>query len=220
MKSKIFFLLLILPALTSAQVIDAGLWTSINLEKKLNGKFTVDLCQEFRFNENISELGTYFTEASVQYKINKRISLAAGYRFINKRELDDHYSRRHRALLDINLKEKFSKITVAARIRFQSQLADYYSSETGKIPENYLRTKLTFKYDTGKRITPSIGGETFVHLNRADGMLLDNYRLSAGLEYEINKRASVDAGYLLNKEVQVAEPWTSYITTLGINYKF
>ena len=220
MRNRFILLLLLLPAMVSGQVNDAGLWSSINLQKKLNGKFTVDLCQEFRFNENISELGSFFTEASLQYKINKRISVSAGYRFINKRELDDHYSKRHRALIDLNLKHKISKVTAAARIRFQSQFADYYSSETGKIPENYLRTKLTFKYDTGKRITPSIGGETFVNLNRAEGMLLDTYRLSAGLEYEINKRTSVEVGYLLDKEIQVSEPWTSYITTVGFNYNF
>ncbi|MBL0072094.1 MAG: DUF2490 domain-containing protein [Bacteroidetes bacterium] len=101
-----------------AQVNDAGLWTSINLEKKITKKIAVDLSQEFRFNENISELGSFFTEISAQYKLHKNLSIGAGYRFINKRELDDSYEKRHRMLFDLNAKEKFWKIAVSAQGSF------------------------------------------------------------------------------------------------------
>ncbi|MBK6640071.1 MAG: DUF2490 domain-containing protein [Bacteroidetes bacterium] len=101
-----------------AQVNDAGLWTSINLEKKITKEIAVDLSQEFRFNENISELGSFFTEISAQYKLHKNLSIGAGYRFINKRELDDSYEKRHRMLFDLNTKEKISKIAVSAEFVF------------------------------------------------------------------------------------------------------
>ena len=44
-------LLLFWSTFSVAQVNDAGLWTSINLEKKITKKIAVDLSQEFRFNE-------------------------------------------------------------------------------------------------------------------------------------------------------------------------
>ncbi len=213
-------LLLFWSTFSVAQVNDAGLWTSINLEKKITKKIAVDLSQEFRFNENISELGSFFTEISAQYKLHKNLSIGAGYRFINKRELDDSYEKRHRMLFDLNTKEKISKIAVSARIRFQSQYSGVNTSENGKVPDNYLRTKLSVKYDFEKRYTPYLSGETFFHLNAPDGILFDNYRLSFGIEYEFTKRSDIQFGYLIDQEVQVNNPWTSYITTIAYNYRF
>ncbi|MBK7970000.1 MAG: DUF2490 domain-containing protein [Bacteroidetes bacterium] len=103
------------------------------------------MSQEFRFNENISELGSFFTEISAQYKLHKNLSIGAGYRFINKRELDDSYEKRHRMLFDLNAREKFWKIAISARARFQSQYSGINTSENGKIPDNYLRNEVIGK---------------------------------------------------------------------------
>ena len=76
------------------------------------------------------------------------------------------------------------------------------------------------KYDFEKRYTPYVSGETFFHLNAPDGILFDNYRLSFGFEYEFTKRSDIQLGYLIDREVQVNNPWTSYITTIAYNYRF
>ena len=45
-----------------SQVSDAALWTSVNIEKKINQRISIGLSNEFRFNENISELGTLYND--------------------------------------------------------------------------------------------------------------------------------------------------------------
>jgi hypothetical protein len=75
-------------------------------------------------------------------------------------------------------------------LRYQSQYADVNSSDDGPVPNNYLRPKLTVKYNLEKKYTPFISGEGFIHLNRADGILFDAYRLSAGMEYEFTKKSN------------------------------
>lgn len=218
-KSILFLFFALATGSSSAQVNDAGLWASVNLEKNIIQKLTAEFSQEFRMNENISELGSFFSEAGMQYRFSKRFAVSAGYRFSNKRRLDDSYSKRHRILFNVNYREKISDLTVAIRLRYQSQYRDVNSSDDGKVPENYFRSKITFKYDLKKRITPFLSGETFVYLNRPEGMLFDNYRLSAGLEYEFSKKSSVDLGYLIDREINKNDPLTGYIIALGWNYR-
>ncbi len=204
----------------SAQVNDAGLWASINLEKKITRKVSIHFTEELRFNENISELGMFFSELTGEYRFSKLLSVSGGYRFINKRRLDDSYSKRHRYLFNLNVKEKVGNLAMNVRIRYQSQYSDVESSPDGKIPSNYIRPKLTLKYDLNKKYTPWIYGELFVNVNRADGMLLDNYRVGGGVEYDFSKRSTLELGYLVNGELQVANPLTSYIISIGWNYIF
>ena len=203
-----------------SQVKDAGLWSSVNLEKKITQKLTAGLSEELRFNENITELGTAFTEIGVDYKFYKFVSLGISYRFIQKRRVDDFYSTRHRYNIDLSLKYKIKKISVSLRERFQTQYADVNTSEDGKIAERYLRNKLTLKYDLDKKYTPYISCELFYQLSNPEGNEFDNIRYAAGFNYEFNKKMSVDLFYLINKEFHVNDPWTEYISGIGFNYSF
>ena len=221
MRSKLisfFAFCVLLPLGLSAQVNDAGLWAGINLEKKIDKKFSVHLSEELRFYENITELGSFFTEASLEYRLNKTFGFSAGYRFINKRREDNSYSKRHRFLLNATAKRKFNQLNVGVRLRYQSQYADYYSDAEGQVPSNYFRTKLAFKYDLNKKYTPFISGEAFIHTNRADGMLMDNYRIEGGIDYEFSKVSSIQLSYIFNKEIQVNDPLTDYVIGIGWNY--
>ncbi len=201
-----------------SQVNDAGLWTSVNLEKKITADFSLNLSEELRFNENISELGTAFTEFGGDYKLIKNLTAGISYRFIQKRRVDDFYSTRHRLIFNLSYRHKIKKLSITLRERFQTQYADIYSSEDGKIPEHTLRSKLTLKYDFDKKYFPFIYTELFYQLNNPEGNELVNVRYAAGFEYEFNKRSSLDLFYLINKEINVNNPWTDYV--IGVAYNF
>ena len=202
-----------------AQVNDAGMWYSLNLEKKLTKNITAEAGGELRLNENFSELGTFFTEAGIEYRLSRQVAFSLGYRFTQKRRVDDSYSSRHRLLVNLNLKQKWGMMNFGARFRYQSQYADINSSEDGKIPLNYLRVKVNGKADLEKRYAPYISYEAFIQLNRPEGMLYDNYRVAAGIEYEFNKKSSVNLGYMIDREINVNDPWTNYVVTLGWTFK-
>jgi hypothetical protein len=217
-----FFVVLLffsLPSLTFSQVNDAGMWYSLGLEKKLSQKFSAEFGAELRMNENFAEAGTYYTEAGIGYRVNKVVSVSAGYRFIQKRRVEDTYSTRHRFLINLNMRHKIEMFSFAGRVRYQSQYSDVNSSEVGKIPDNYIRTKLTAKVDLEKRYTPYFSYEAFFHVNRPEGALYDNYRIAVGIEYEFSKKSAIDLGYMIDREINVSDPWTNYVFSLGWNYK-
>ncbi|MEP7264114.1 MAG: DUF2490 domain-containing protein [Bacteroidota bacterium] len=219
--NKYFLFLFCLSAFYgNAQVNDAGVWTSINIEKKIAKGFTAGLSQEFRFNENVSELGTAFTEVSVEHKIIKRLSFGIGYRFIQSRNLDDSYSLRHRLLADLSYRYKIKKVGIALRERFQSQVKDIQYGEDGFAPVHYLRSKLNIKYAPEKKYAPWISAEVFYQLNNNKGNEIDNIRYTAGVDYDFNKRHSISLFYLINKEVNTSDPLTEYISGLSYKYSF
>jgi len=199
-----------------SQVQDASLWMNVSIEKKIIPTLSVSINQEFRMNENISELGTFFTDVGLNYKINKFLKFSASYRFINKRRLDDSYSIRHRYYFDLVVRKKFNPVTLSFRTRFQSQYADVFSSEDGKIPDYYSRNKLTLKVDAGNNIQPYVYAELFSPLKRPYNVFIDNTRYCLGVEYSINRMNTIDVFYMFQKECNVKNPETAHV--IGVGY--
>jgi Protein of unknown function (DUF2490) len=212
----VFFFATEMPA--DAQVNDAGIWLSLNAEKKITSKVSIDLSQEFRLNENIAELGTAFTETGVSYKFNKHFSSAVFYRFIQKRQGNDFYEMRHRMFIDVTYKQKFKKVNVSLRQRIQSQVNSLKESRENMLPEYKMRTKLTVKYDFDKKYTPFVSSEIFYPVFNNNDSFIDNIRYAIGFDYEFNKRHAIALYYLINKEVNVSDLLTEFIS--GISYKY
>lgn len=213
------FILLFFPVkIIFAQVNDAGMWVSFNAEKKITPVLSVNLSQEFRINENISEFGTFFTDAGINYKISKVFRVSANYRFVNKRRLNDSYSVRHRFYFDFTVRKKFKPLILQFRTRFQNQYTDMYSSSEGLIPDIYSRNKLTLKIDIDKKYVPYLYTELFTPLKNIDLAYINNARFCAGFEYNFNRMHSLDFFYLLQKEMNVTNPETDYI--IGVGYYF
>jgi hypothetical protein len=201
-----------------AQRSDAALWMSMNAEKKITKGFSVSLAAELRMNNNITEVGTYFTELGLNYRFSKKVRLSGNYRFMVRSKNDGTYSNRHRYYFDLAYREKIKSVTVSFRTRFQSQYADIYSSAEGKIPEYYLRNKLTIKYAVTKKVTPYISAELFTPLCNVDGITIDNVRYSGGVEYEFSRAHTLDLFYMLQQEYNVKNTETDHI--IGIGYYF
>lgn len=225
MKKIVYSIILILAGLLLAldsysQVQDANLWMNVSIEKKIIPSLSVTLNQEFRLNENITELGTFFTDIGLTYKINKYLRISASYRFTNKRRLDDSYSKRHRYYFDLTVRKKFSPLILSFRTRFQSQYTDVFSSVEGKTPEYYSRNKLTLKVDAGKNIQPYIYAELFSPLKRPYDIFIDHSRYCLGVEYAINRMHSIDVFYMFQKEYNVRNPETDHIIGIGYYISF
>lgn len=203
-----------------AQVNDAGAWLSLNFEKKITSSLSFNLSEELRFNENLTELGTFFSDAGISYKIKDFLKISGNYRFINKKRFDNSYSYRHRYYFDLGLKKKIKPLEVLLRLRFQSQYKDIFSSADGMTPEDYLRTKLTVKMKIKKSFSPYLYGELFNPLNNPKNKNIDNIRYCAGLEYKINRRYMVDIFYMIQAERNVKNPKTDFLTGLGFYSTF
>lgn len=203
-----------------AQWNDAQLWTSVTLEKKIIKQLSVSISEEVRFSDNITEVGSFFTDIGLTYKFHKNWRLSGDYRFTNKIRLDNSYSKRHRYYFDLSYRRKFYQFTVMLRTRFQSQYKDVNSSETGHLPEYYSRNKLTLKYNITRTISPYLSAEAFIPLNNPKVQGIDNMRYCLGLEWEFVKNSTLDVFYLIQQEYQVKNRERDFVAGIGYYYSF
>jgi hypothetical protein len=202
-----------------SQEKDAGLWTSLSFEAKLVKKVTFNISQEFRFNENITELGAAFTDAGISYKLNKHFQFAVNYRFTQRHRVDNFYSFRHRFYADIKYSQKIKPFDISLRMRFQDQISDIGRASDGGVPDYYLRNKLNMKWDLDKLFTPYLSLELFTPLNSPRVCAFNGIRVAEGVEYEFTKHHKIDVYYMIQKEMNVNNPRTDFIVGLGYLYK-
>ena len=203
---------------------DAGLWTTINAEKKFKNNFAVFMTEEFRLKENFSRLNLFYTDAGVSYRPYKFLKVSIAYRFIQKYLIDDSFSFRHRLMLDIQLKKKYGATTFTYRQRLQSEVRNVYSSENGAVPEWYSRNKFEGKVDLNKKIFPYLSAEFRFQFHNPRIVESDETwhraRYAAGIDYEQNKRITYGLYYLVQQEFNVSAPQNLYIVGLEYSVSF
>ncbi len=201
---------------------DAGSWITFSLQHPVSKKLTLVIDEELRLKENYQRINLFYTNLGVDYKLNSFIKISPTYRAIQKRRLDGSFSYRHRLMLDVIFKKKFEKFTISERVRYQSEVGDYYTSEKGKLVEQFLRLKTDLKLTSLKKISPYISCEVRYQIRdpKGKGPLTDNgfhrIRNVIGAEYQIKKNQSVNLYYLIQSEYLISDPETIYI--LGIAY--
>ena len=210
----LFILILVGNGLRS-QVNDAQLWMSVNLEKKLTPALSVLFTEEIKVDENITEVGTLYSDIGISYRFWKKFKAGASYRFVLKRRLDDTYKKYHSWYAEGFYREKFKPVGLTLRLRYQSRYAEEFSSEKSAIPKSHIRTKLTVKYDLQKKFEPYVYAETFFRMGETAVQSFDQLRLCAGIEYTFNRRHMIDLRYLFCREYNAVNPETDYVVVLS-----
>lgn len=216
-------LLFLIPSFVDAQynTKDAGLWSTFSIKKEINFRNYIALDQEFRLHENYSMLNLFYTNIGYGYKFSKELKTEITYRAVQK-YVFDYFSYRHRLMVDLIYKKKFSTIAFTNRFRYQIEVRDLLSSVDGKYPEQYFRHKLDFAYDNDQKLIPSYSIEFRYQLDlpRKQGKEYNNslhrIRNSFGLDYKINKKNTVGIYYLIQSEFGIKSPENNFIT--GIQY--
>jgi hypothetical protein len=197
-----------------AQEKDFGLWTQVSLEKKFTPRFSIQIREALRLDENATRIAVHYSQAIVSYKLTKNFALNVAYRNSQRFRFDETVSYRSRFQADLIYKTKFKKLEFEIQERIQTQFTDINRSSDWRTPKNTMRSRFTVSYDFGKRITPFFYYELFYHINNN----FDNQRFRLGLDYEINKKQGMTLFYMLDQELNSNNPLSTY--ALGLSYKF
>ncbi|MBL4715861.1 MAG: DUF2490 domain-containing protein [Bacteroidia bacterium] len=221
MKRFLFILLICLACFgIKAQTNDAGLWTGLGIEKKITQTLSINFENSIRLNENYGKVGIILHDLRISYNVSNSIRVAANYRFSKKKRIDDFYNSRHRYYFTMSFKQKMGALDLTYRTRFQSQYTSFYSSETGIIPENLFRNKLTIAYSTGKPYKPFIATEMFYQLNNPIANEFSKVRYVGGIDYTLNKMNRIRFFYLFQKEINAINPLSLYVAGIDYQYTF
>lgn len=199
-----------------------GSWTTATLEYGLNKRWSGFVSEEFRLKEDFSRLNLFYTCVGFEYKITKNIKSSLAYRFTQKFKQDNFFSFRHRVQWDVTVKKGFGKFDLSYRHRLQSEVKDVYSSDIGRLPDWFSRSKFQVKYDTDKPYTPYFSVELRYqiqdHQNPVSNLYWHRIRYQGGLDYKLNSRNNLGLYYLLQDEFDTEDPARVYV--IGLEYTF
>jgi hypothetical protein len=203
-----------------AQENDFQVWTDVSLNKKLTNKWDLSFEQNVRFGNNVTQLSKSYSNLSAGYSVADYLKLSLLYRFVIRNKTD-YYGLGHSFALDATLKQKFNRLKLSMRNRFMLKYSEILSSENGKVPDRYYRTKIELTYNIRNiPVDPSVTVESFLLLPKGDAATFDAIRTAFGLEYSINKHQALDAYWLnewgLNKEAGIND----YVLGLSYSYSF
>ncbi|MFM7725641.1 MAG: DUF2490 domain-containing protein, partial [Flavobacteriales bacterium] len=158
---RISFLLALTFVITQAfsQTKDAGLWMDVGFSRELGDRFEYAVSPEIRLDENLTRWSRLFTDASLEFKYNKHISLSAAYRGGVGND-GVHIDGRHRMQYGLGLKQKWNDWTVQYQSRVQFALNAAWSDADVDFNTTW-RNRLTLKYGGLKKTDLATAYETF-----------------------------------------------------------
>ncbi len=221
LKRNIFLVFIFISSITFSQEQDFEIWTGATVKSKFLKILEISVEEQFRFNNNATQISKYFTDLGLSYDITKNIEIGGFYRYIRFRQLDGNYNYWHRFYTDLTIKKDIRRFQLTFRSRYQARYVDVVYRDLGYLQKNYSRNKLSIEYYHRKYpINFVIANEWYYQINRYEGSKFDKYRIEFGLDYVINQNNKVKASYTLQREINVANPLYTYILELGYAYSF
>lgn len=223
-KSAVYFFFVIILSISfnfslKSQVNDAGLWAGINIEKNITQAVSVEFNHETRFNENISEAGSFINEFGVNYRFDKKSRISVFYRLNAQRQLNNMYIPVSRFFVDYLYKTSIKSIEVNMRIRTQVQQKNTFVFDSDGNSRSAIRPKLSFKYPV-RKFQPYLSAEAYFPIFNYEYKPIDKLRFAIGTEYSINKQHSFDIRYMVQKEFFTKNPVTDFIIGIGYSFRF
>jgi hypothetical protein len=210
------FFFVIISRSSFSQDHDFGIWYAINTEASITKKLELDVSAMIRTFTNASKTEQFFLEAGTSYKFSKYISVAGSYRLSNMLEDDDQYHVRHKFLTDLKGTIPLSDFSFSARLRLQMQSRTYIE-DVGDDASNFTgRFRVKCLYNIPKfPVNPYVCIETFSSLFEESEKIIGKERFTAGFEYKIIKKHSIEAEYIFERDFI---PKIADISIIAINY--
>lgn len=200
-----------------SQQNDAAFWPGLKLNYKFSKHWSSRFFAQERVDENVSRFSNLFGDISLAYSFNKHITLEGAYVYVVAITQKYFPIRQHQAYFDICYKKKIIRhLQFKYMGMWQTQITNYNMSETGHIPDYYIRNKFQIDYRITKHIEPFCFFEFRNKLFRTQPGSLNRFRYNVGVTYQFTKHYGVELYYMIQQAVQEVNPERTYI--FGINF--
>lgn len=160
--------------------------TFVSLSIKPWEKLKISLSPELRFDEGF-ELDKYVVEGELNYSPIKLISIEGSYRFIGKQRKKKGTEYLHRYAFGIAAKKSIKRFEPSVGLRYTNYV------DNGDENSSFLEYKGELGYNIKKlKLTPFMAFQLYQEL--VDNTLYKT-RYSAGVDYSLSKRSSIQASY-------------------------
>ncbi len=201
----------------NAQNAERGIWTTIELKKKLNKQFTFSFDEEYRQKDKIGTTDRFMSTLDFSWKPVDFLKGGMYYTLINKYSTTaNQWDLRHRLGIYATESVEWQRWEFSWRQKFQiTNNPGLVESEHVSNPTSLIRSKWNASYNVkGYPINPYISYELMYTLNEPDGDItpgnvgkFTESRIGCGVEYKCTKKLTISAGYLYSSGTE----WDVYI---------
>lgn len=217
---------------------DFGIWTEVNVEKKVTRNLSVDGGVEMRTRDHVKTVDRWSGSVGASYKLTDWLKASAGYTYLydhnekwndKQTKVANFWGSRHRFNVSLTGSVSFGNLSVSLRERWQytyrpEKTVDRTKVSNGKVEDktyngkgkNVWRNRLQLKYKVSSLWRPYISGESYVA-----GSGMEKLRLAAGTEIRLSKKHSLDAKYMFQKVYdEDDDEGNRHILCFGYTFKF
>ena len=203
---------------------DAELWLKLAAEANLTEKLEIGLEEQIRFDNNISELKSYFTELALGYDVSDAIALIGRLRYTTRNDNSGATQGRFNYLryqLGTRIKHKAGQFRFKHRLLYQRGDRVDITPDEGDIIVQYFRYRLETEYKIKNwSYDPIFSIEYFSSLQDVIEERPDAIRLNFGTENELGKIGKFGIQYRYEWTLNYSFPRANHIIALSYKYSF
>lgn len=225
MKKTIFYFIFLIFSIasfaqTNVVTRDFETWSSVAIKAKFGKKWSLNIEEQIRLQENSSVMDEYFTGANIKYTlIEDHLKLGSGYRFINDYDVETGYDKEQRFNFDITYMHTFNRLELSTRLRYQNRNDIGEKIIDGDYPRQHYRLKIEAEYKIKNwKFDPIVGVELFRRNEKYTLPYYDKLRFRIGTDFKIKDYGKLDVFYQIDYGLGTAYPQTTYV--LGVNYRY
>lgn len=201
---------------------DLESWSSLGLKYEPNKKWSFELEEQLRLDENMSEISEYFTQLETKYALTKKFDVGLGIRYIRENDNEGNiqgYENHLRFNADAYYTHKINDLKFKYRLRYQNKNELGIGTSDGDFAKQYLRLKAAVEYDFKNwKLDPKFSAEIFNRFKNGDVDQYNKYRLTFGTDYKIKNLGKIGLQYRIVKGLDVDIPETTHI--IGLKYTY
>lgn len=174
---------------------DFGLWTAVNVNVPIKGKFESRFQFSPRWLDNATDFNQFILHGLLGYKFNKHLSFFQGYAWSTL--YIPHFIREQRPYQELTISHDVDKLSFEHRFRFEERFLQGVDDVSLR---GRYKIKGTYPLDKERKWSLVLFDEIFFNLNPQNGgpqAGLDQNRIYAGINHKFNENISSDLGYQL-----------------------
>jgi hypothetical protein len=199
MKKALIVLILLaqmlLPERASAVKNDFGQWNFTTINIPLGEKFFIQELINTRINDNMSDIGLFFTRTGLAYRLNKHTSLWVGYDWFAI--FNEPFTHENAVWGQVMVNHEIGKNRIMHRLRQEHNFIPH--DEDVPTLRYMLRLDRDLPLVKNEKFTLITWDEAFVNYNDnrgvPSGFAQNRYFIGAG--YRINHNLALELGYML-----------------------
>lgn len=203
---------------------DAELWLKIAAEAKLSKKLEIGLEEQIRFDQNISELKSYFTEMALGYDLSEQIALLGRLRYTTRNDNSGATQGEFNFLryqLGTRIKHRTGQFRFSHRLLYQRADRVDIRPDEGDIIVKYFRYRFKTEYKIKNwSYDPEVSLEYFRPFENPLDDRPDAIRLNVGTENSLDNIGTFGIQYRYEWTVNYAFPRANHIIALSYSYNF